>query len=90
MKVEDISKLKSGDVIYFHNWGVGGFLFGIIIRADNNELKVWRARSKFCIDDIDAVELIKSAVDTKGYLLHDLQDIINDAKANNIDFNLVI
>lgn len=27
MKVEDISKLKFGDVIYFHNWGVGGFLF---------------------------------------------------------------
>jgi hypothetical protein len=30
MKVEDISKLKSGDVIYFHNWGVGGFLLVLL------------------------------------------------------------
>ena len=53
MKIKNKIELKPGDLIFFHNWGVGGFLFGIVIENDkkdeyyHNKLKVWRARSTF-------------------------------------------
>ena len=31
-KLKEKSKLKVGDIIKFHSWGVGGFLFGTIIK----------------------------------------------------------
>ncbi len=31
----DKNKLKVGDVIRFHDWGVGGFLFGVMIERND-------------------------------------------------------
>ena len=92
---ENKTELKPGDLIFFHNWGVGGFLFGIVIENDekdeyyHNKLKVWRARSTFCIEEIDNIELIQSLNDVKDYALYDFHEFIKDAKEKNINFNLV-
>ena len=74
---------------------MGGFLFGIVIENDekdeyyHNKLKVWRARSTFCIEEIDNIELIQSLNDVKDYALCDLHEFLKDAKEKNINFNLV-
>lgn len=93
IKVEDKSCLKLGDIIYFHSWGVGGFLFGIVTDSDEDEvffdkLKIWRKGNSYRIDEIDEVELIKVINDVKEYALYDFENIINNAKRENVYFNL--
>ena len=44
----DKNELKVGDVISFHDWCVGGFLFGVIIEYEDelyhSKLNIWRPR----------------------------------------------
>ena len=44
------SDLEIGDVIKFHDWGSGGFLFGIIVEQDddlyNSKLNIWRPKRR--------------------------------------------
>lgn len=92
MEIKDKNILKVGDLIWFHNGGVGGFLFGVITECEeepytHNKVHIWRARSKFSLNDVNAIELIKKIEDVKDYALHDFQDFLNDVKENNIKCN---
>lgn len=88
MKIEDKSKLKQGDVIWFYNYGIGGFLFGIIIEDENKGLIVWRPRCEYSIDNIHAVELIQNIDDVKIYALDDFQKIMEEARKRNLKMQL--
>ena len=95
MEIKDKNKLKVGDVIRFHNWGVGGFLFGLITECKeeertHNTIHIWRARSHFSLNDVDAITLIEKIEDVKGYESHDFQDFLNDIKSNNMKCNLAL
>lgn len=87
MQVENKSKLKPGDVIWFYNYGIGGFLFGIVIEDENKNLTVWRPKCVYPIDSIHAVELIESVDDVENYALHDFQEIMEEARKKEICFN---
>lgn len=92
MEITDKSKLKVGDLIWFHNWGVGGFLFGVIVECEeeprtHNTVRIWRVRSNFSLNSVDGIELIEKIEDVKDYALHDLQDFLNDVKEHNIYCN---
>ena len=55
MEITDKNKLKVGDIIRFHNWGVGGFLFGLITECEeeahtHNTTHIWRAKSYFSLN----------------------------------------
>lgn len=47
----DKSELKVGDVIRFHDWGVGGRLFGVIVEHEDDlyrsKLNIWRLKDIF-------------------------------------------
>lgn len=89
--VMDKNDLKIGDLIRFHNWGIGGFLFGVIVECEedyyHNKVNIWRTRSSYSLNDVDAIELIEKIEDVKDYALHDFQDFLNDIKKNNITCN---
>ena len=87
MVIADTSKLKVGDLIRFHNWGVGGFLFGVIVKCKEKGCRIWRARSSFSLNDVDGIELIEKVEDVKDYALHDLQDFLNDVNEHGIYCN---
>ena len=46
MEVTDKSILKVGDLISYHDWTSGGFLFGVIVENEDeyyhNKLNIWR------------------------------------------------
>ena len=93
MEITNKNELKIGDIIRFHNWGVGGFLFGLIAECEeephtHNMTHIWRARSQFSLNDVDAITLIENIEDIKGYELHDFQNFLNDVKGNNMKYNL--
>ena len=87
MQVVDKSKLKPGDVIWFYNYGIGGFLFGIVIEDEDKGLTVWRPKCKYSIDSIHAVELIESIDDVENYALYYFQEIMEEARKKEISFN---
>lgn len=88
------SELKLGDVIKFHDWGVGGFLFGVIIEYEDelyhSKLNIWRPRDIYFLQahGIDNIEVIHSLEGLSEYKLHDLQDIIKKARDKNIAINI--
>lgn len=88
------SELKKGDVIRFHDWGVGGYLFGIIIEYEDelyhSKLNIWRPRDIYFLQahGIDNIEVIHSLEGLSEYELRDLQDIINNARDKNIAVNI--
>ena len=90
MKIEYKNDLKVGDLIRFHSWGVGGFLFGVIIEHEDDlyhsKLNIWRPKDIYYLQDhgIDAIELINDIRDVKDYDLHDFQDLLNDIKKNRV------
>ena len=93
MEITNKNELKIGDIIRFHNWGVGGFLFGLIAECEeephtHNMTHIWRARSHFSLNDVDTITLIENIEDIKGYELHDFQNFLNDVKGNNMKYNL--
>ena len=92
MEITDKSKLKVGDLIWFHNWGVGGFLFGVVMELEeedyyHNKMGIWRARSRFSINDVDGITLIEKIEDVKNYALHDFEDFLNDVKEYGVFCN---
>ena len=92
-EITNKNELKIGDVIRFHNWGVGGFLFGLITECEeeprtHNTTHIWRARSHFSLNNVDAITLIENIKDIKEYELYDFQDFLNDVKENNMKCNL--
>lgn len=89
----DKNELKAGDVISFHDWGVGGRLFGIIVEHEDelyhSKLNIWRPRDIYFLlaHGIDNIELIHSLEEFREYELRDLQDIIKKAQEKNIVVN---
>lgn len=92
----DKSKLKVGDLIRFHNWGCGGFLFGVIIEYEDDifpgKLNIWRPRDIYFLMDhgIDAIELIRSEHDVEDYEMVEFQEFLSEVKRNNIFCNYLI
>lgn len=88
------SELKVGDIIRFHDWGVGGFLFGIIIEHEDelyhSKLNIWRPRDIYFLQahGIDNIKVIHSLEELSEYKLRDLQDIIKTARNKNITVNI--
>ena len=92
MKINNTNMLKPGDIIRFHNWGVGGFLFGVITECEKephteNTIHIWREKSTFSLNNVDNIELIEKIEDVQDYTLHDFYDFLNDMKKNNISNN---
>ena len=65
-------KLKQGDVIRFHDWGVGGNLVGVIADLppfkddpDNRRLNIWRPKAEYYLmsPHIDCIKIIRSFKD---------------------------
>lgn len=93
MEITDKTELKIGDIIRFHNWGMGGFLFGLITECEeepltHNMIHIWRSRSHFSLNDVDTITLVERIEDVKGYELHNFQDFLNDVKSNSMKCNL--
>lgn len=92
----DKGKLKVGDVIRFHDWGVGGFLFGIIIEHEDelyhSKLNIWRPRDIYFLQahGIDHIDVILSMKEIRESELHDFKDIIEAAQNNKIFMNTKI
>lgn len=88
------SELKVGDVISFHDWRVGGFLFGVIIEYEDelyhSKLNIWRPRDIYFLQahGIDNIEVMHSLEGLSEYKLRDLQDIIKKARDKNIAVNI--
>lgn len=86
--------LEAGDVIRFHDWGVGGYLFGVIIEYEDNlyhsKLNIWRPRDIYFLQayGIDNIEVIQSLEDLSEYNLYELRDIIKKAQHENIAVNI--
>lgn len=88
------SELKVGDIITFHDWGVGGRLFGIIVEHEDelyhSKLNIWRPKDIYFLlaHGIDNIEVIHSFEGLSEYKLHDLKDVIKNAQAKNIAVNV--
>ena len=92
MKVTDKSKLKVGDLISYHDWTSGGFLFGVIIEYEDehyhSNLNIWRSpNSIHLLEAVDVIEVVERIEDVKDYRLHDLHDFLNRVKQYNIFCN---
>lgn len=92
MEVIDKSKLKPGDLIMYHDWFSGGFLFGIIVEHEDeyyhNKLNIWRSPSSIhWLQAVDAIEIIEKIEDVKHYKLHDFHDFLSVIKEHNIQCN---
>ena len=91
--VLDKKELKIGDVISFHDWRIGGQLFGIIIdykdELYHSKLNIWRPKDIYFLQahGIDNIEVIHSLEGISEYKLRDLQDIIKRAQDKNIAVN---
>lgn len=90
----DKKELKIGDVISFHDWRIGGQLFGIIIDYEDelyhSKLNIWRPKDIYFLQahGIDNIEVIHSLEGISEYKLQDLQDIIKRAQDKNIAVNI--
>lgn len=86
--------LEVGDVIRFHDWGVGGNLFGIIFEYEDDlyhsKLNIWRPKDIYFLHahGIDNIEIIQSLEGLSEFKQHDLNDIIKKAQNENIKVNI--
>lgn len=78
---------KVGDLIRFYCNGIGGFLFGVIIKYKDNfhsgELNIWRKKNIYFLEE-HTIELINNIEDVKDYELDDFQEFLNEIKNNNV------
>lgn len=87
------SKLKAGDVIRFHDWGVGGFLFGVIIEYEDelyhSKLNIWRPKDIYFLQahGIDHIDVIKSVEEIRESELHNFTEIIEATKNRKVFMN---
>jgi hypothetical protein len=90
----DKKDLKIGDVIRFHSWEIGGFLFGIIIEHEDDQyhskLNIWRPKDIYYLQahGIDNITLIKIESNVNEYELYDFRDLIKEAQDNSVYYNL--
>ena len=90
----DKNELKVGDVISFHDWCVGGFLFGVIIEYEDelyhSKLNIWRPRGIYFLqaNGIDGIEVIQSIKDVEEYRLHDFKNFIKATQDERIIVNI--
>ena len=90
----DKSELKVGDVIIFHDWGIGGRLFGIIVEHEDDlyhsKLNIWRPKDIYFLQahGIDNIELIQSFEGLSEHKQCELQEIIEKAQDKNIKMNI--
>ena len=89
-KLKEKPKLKIGDIIKFHSWGVGGVLFGIIVEDAEEGIVIWRPKTTYSlkIGGIDNIITIKEKEDIKDYEFHDLlAEVIKPADKIGIHYN---
>lgn len=89
-KLKEKPKLKVGDIIKFHSWGVGGFLFGIIVEDAEEGIVIWRPKTAYSlkIGGIDNITIIKKKTDIEDYEFHDLLvEVIIPADTIGIHYN---
>lgn len=90
----DKADLQIGDVVRFHCWGNGGFLFGIIIEQEvkpfSGKLNIWRPLDMHALQQhgIDGIALIKDESDVNEYELPDFRDLIKEAMDSDVYYNL--
>ena len=90
----DKKDLKIGDVIKFHDWGTGGFLFGIIreceVKPFSGKINIWRPLDIYALHQhgIDGITLIKDESDVNEYELYDFRDLIKEARNRNMYYKL--
>lgn len=95
-KYMKLDELKVGDVISFHSFAVGEFLFGIITEAKesdeefNSYFRIWRLKMLWYFGGIDTISLIKSIDDVDDYKRREFVDFITTAKKLNIQYCLDI
>lgn len=88
------SDLEIGDVIRIHDWGSGGFLFGIIVEQDddlyNSKLNIWRPKGIYYLQahGIDGITLIKDETDVKEYEIKEFQALIKETQERDVYNNL--
>lgn len=95
MKVVDKSKLKVGDLISYHDWTSGGFLFGVVVEHEDeyyhSKLNIWRSpNSIHWLQAVDAIEIIEKIEDVKDYNLHAFHDFLKTTEEHNIQCNFCI
>ena len=95
MEITDKEKLKVGDLISYHDWTSGGFLFGVIIEHEDeyyhSKLNIWRSpNSIHLLEAVDAIEIIEKIEDVKDYRLHDFQDFLKRVEEHNIQCNFCL
>lgn len=82
--------LKVGDLIRFHDWGCGGFLFGVIIEYTDDlfasEINIWRPNCIYYLQShgIDSIEIIDKIEDVKEKELQRFKEFINQIKVNEV------
>lgn len=89
-KLKEKLKLKAGDIIKFHNWGVGGFLFGIIVEDAEEGIAIWRPKTTYSlkIGGIDNITIVKKKTDIEDYEFRDLlAEVIKPADTIGIHYN---
>lgn len=92
--IMDKEDLHIGDIIRFHCWGNGGFLFGIIIEQEvklfTGKLNIWRPLAMYALQQhgIDGITLIKDESNVNEYELHDLRDLIKEAQNRGVYYIL--
>jgi len=90
----DKNKLKVGDIIRFHDWGVGGYLFGIIVEYEDDiyhsKQNIWRPKDIYFLQvhGIDNIKLIQSFERLSEHLQRELQEIIKLVQDKNIKMNI--
>lgn len=90
----DKNELKVGDVISFHDWGVGGRLFGIIVEYEDelyhSKLNIWRPRYIYFLQahGIDNIEIIQSLERLSEFKQCELHEIIKKAYNEGIAVNI--
>lgn len=89
-KLKEKSKLKVGDIIKFHSWGVGEFLFGIIVEDAEEGIIIWRPKTTYSlkIGGIDNITIIEKKEDIEDYEFHDLlAKVVEPADKIGIHYN---
>ena len=78
IEITDGSQLKVGDLIYYHDWTSGGFLFGVVVEREDeyyhSKLNIWKSpNSIHWLQAVDAITLIENIEDAKNYELRTLR-----------------
>ena len=82
--------LKSGDLVRFHDWGSGGYLFGLIMEKEDeiyhSKLNIWRPMDLYYLQahGIDDVMVIDSLDKVEDYELSEFKDFLQELIKRNM------